>query len=195
MHAELVAYWIRTSALLAAPIAPHYAEHIYSTILGSSTSVQRALWPTPEKAVDKPTVEAGAYMREIVKTIRDAELAMLKKMGKGKGPQVSFDPKKPKAVRVYVATKFPEWQDICVGAVKESWDAEKEKVDDVKVRSILTEKGLIKEKRAMPFVQLFKVCPCDIYQFRTHCDLTLLVVETHRGLRRGDCVQAWPALL
>lgn len=96
-------------------------------------------------------------MRDTVKTIRDAELSLLKKMGKGKGAMATYDPKKPKAVRVYVATKFPEWQDVCVGAVKEAWDDEKKKVDDAKVRSILAEKGLIKEKRAMPFVQLFKV--------------------------------------
>lgn len=155
MHADLITYWIRISALLVAPLAPHFAEHIHSTILKSPTSVQRALWPTPEKALDKPLVEAGAYMRDTVKTIRDAELSLLKKMGKGK--QASYDPKKPKAVRVYVATKFPEWQDACVSAVKEAWDDEKEKVDDAKVRSILTAKGLLKEKRAMPFVQLFKV--------------------------------------
>ncbi|EIM84266.1 leucyl-tRNA synthetase [Stereum hirsutum FP-91666 SS1] len=154
MHADLITYWIRISALLVAPLAPHFAEHIHSTILKSPTSVQRALWPTPEKALDKPLVEAGAYMRDTVKTIRDAELSLLKKMGKGK--QASYDPKKPKAVRVYVATKFPEWQDACVSAVKEAWDDEKEKVDDAKVRSILTAKGLLKEKRAMPFVQLFK---------------------------------------
>ena len=58
---------------------------------------------------------------------------------------------------MYVATKFPDWQDVCVAAVQEAWDGEAKKVDDAKVRAILTEKGLIKEKRAMPFVQLFKV--------------------------------------
>ncbi|THH16229.1 hypothetical protein EW146_g4378 [Bondarzewia mesenterica] len=156
MHADLVKYWIRISALLITPIAPHFAEHIWTTILKEPTSIQKSLWPTPSTAIDKPTIDAGAYMRGTVKTIRDAELALLKKIGKAKGGPAPFDPKKPRSVRVYVATRFPEWQDACVQAVKEAWDAEKDKVDDAKVRELLTQRGLIKEKRAMPFVQLFK---------------------------------------
>lgn len=159
MHSDLVMYWIKTATLLAAPIAPHFAEHVYSTLLKSPTSVQFALWPTPDKAVDESMIEAGRYMRDTIKTIRDAELALVKLTSKSKGKKgdVSFDPKKPKSVRIYVATKFPEWQDTCVSVIKESYDEGTESVDDVKVRTLLTENGLIKDKRAMPFVQAFKV--------------------------------------
>ncbi|TFY65550.1 hypothetical protein EVG20_g5533 [Dentipellis fragilis] len=122
----------------------------------------RALWPDPARPVDRPAVEAGAYMRDMVKTIRDAELALLKKMSKAKskgkaadGPP-PFDPKRPRAVRVYVATRFPEWQDACVQAVREAWSTEHERVDDMRVRDALAAKGLLKDKRIMPFVQLFK---------------------------------------
>ena len=160
MHADLVRYWIRISALLITPIAPHFAEHIWTSILGEPKSIQHALWPTPTSPVDKPILDAGAYMRETVKTIRDAEVALLKKISKAKGGPALFDPKQPRAVRVYVSTKFPEWQNVCLQAVKEAWDAEREKVDDVRVREILTAQGLIKEKRAMPFVQLLKVSFC-----------------------------------
>lgn len=97
-------------------------------------------------------------MRGTIKTIRDAEATLLKKMSKSKGGSPAFDPKKPKSVRIYVATAFPEWQDICVEAVKAAYQADADKVDDVKVRELLTEKGLIKDKRVMPFVQAFKVC-------------------------------------
>ena len=94
-------------------------------------------------------------MRETVKTVRDSETSMLKKMSKSKA--VAFDPKKPKSVRLYVATTFPEWQDRCVAAVREAYDEARDKVDDQKVREVLTREGLMKEKRAMPFVQAFKV--------------------------------------
>ncbi|KAI0031473.1 leucyl-tRNA synthetase [Vararia minispora EC-137] len=156
MHADLVHYWIRTHALLVTPIAPHFAEHIWTAILHEPTSVQYARFPSPAAPVDAPTLEAASYMRGLIKTIRDAELAILKKMGKSKGTQAPYDPKQPRAVRVYVATRFPEWQDTCVAAVREAWSVEHGKVDDVKVREVLTVKGLIKDKRAMPFVQLFK---------------------------------------
>ncbi|KAG5640020.1 hypothetical protein DXG03_001767 [Asterophora parasitica] len=55
-----------------------------------------------------------------------------------------------------VTTTFPEWQDTCMHAVKEACDEANGKVEDVKVRELLTERGLIKDKRAMPFVQAFK---------------------------------------
>jgi leucyl-tRNA synthetase len=46
-------------------------------------------------------------MRGTLKTIRDAEIALLKRTQKGKGRENAlFDPKKPKAVRIYMATKF-----------------------------------------------------------------------------------------
>lgn len=158
MHADLVRYWINVAAVLASPIAPHFAEHIWRGILQHPTSIQHARWPTPARAVDAPTIDAGAYMRTLVKAVRDAELTLLKKLGKankGGGPP-PFDPKKPRALRVYVATRFPESQDACVQAVQAAWDPAAARVDDARVRAVLIERGLIKDKRAMPFVQLFK---------------------------------------
>ena len=157
MHGDLVHHWIRTSALLILPIAPHFSEHIWTEVLKEPKSVQFALWPTPSSPLDHTILDAGAYVRSILKSMRDAEVTLLKKMGKARGPAATYDPKKPRSIRVYVATSFPEWQDKCVQIIKEAYDSEKDKVDDVKVRSLLTERGLIKDKRAMPFVQAFKV--------------------------------------
>lgn len=188
MHADLVMYWMRAAALLIAPIAPHFAEHIWSGILKQPQSIQRALWPTPTEPVDRSIVEAGAYMRGTVKTIRDAELSLIKMMNKNKGKKGSappFDPKQPKMVRVYVASQFPEWQDQCVQVVKDAYDEKADKVDDAKVKDLLTQNGLIKDKRAMPFVQAFKVClgsfllnQCDeegtnemYHPIETHCTI------------------------
>ena len=153
---------MRTAALLVMPIAPHFAEHIWSGILKHPSSIQLALWPTPTKPIDRALLEAATYMRGTTKTMRDAETALVKMLSKtqGKGKKddrAMFDPRKPKTVSVYVATAFPEWQDVCVQAVKEAYVKEEDRVDDVKVREVLMEKGLIKDKRAMPFVQAFKV--------------------------------------
>jgi leucyl-tRNA synthetase len=163
LHRDLIVQWMRYAALLVSPIAPHFAEHLWTapTLLNEPRSIQLALWPSPGRDADRTVVEAGAYMRSTIKMIRDAELALQKKVNKkgGKGvPEAAYDPRKPKSVRIYVATAFPEWQEICVDAVRQAYSPEADKVDDVKVREVLTEKGLIKDKRAMPFVQLFKVC-------------------------------------
>ena len=37
MHVDLVTYWIRIFPLLVTPIAPHFAEHLYRTMLGMPT--------------------------------------------------------------------------------------------------------------------------------------------------------------
>ena len=161
MHVDLVKYWIEVATLLASPIAPHFTEHVWSTVLGKPQSIQFASWPTPASAVDPAAVEAGSYMRGTIKTIRDAELTLIKKLSRGKSSP--YDPKKPKAVRVYVANRFPEWQNQCVEAVRGAYDGETQKVDDAKVRGILQTKGLLKDKRAMPFIQLFKVIPPSFF--------------------------------
>ncbi|KAJ6478559.1 hypothetical protein C8R47DRAFT_1138813 [Mycena vitilis] len=164
MHNELVMYWIRVAALLITPIAPHFAEHLWRTVLKSPTSIQLALWPTPPTAVDVAVIESGVYMRGTIKTIRDAEASLVKMMNKSKAKagkdaapaKSKYDPKLPKSVRVYVATTFPEWQDTCVQVVKDAYDEATDNVDNAKVRALLTERGLIKDKRAMPFIQDFK---------------------------------------
>ncbi|KDQ54541.1 hypothetical protein JAAARDRAFT_38215 [Jaapia argillacea MUCL 33604] len=155
MHADLVKDWIRTAALLVTPIAPHFAEHIWSVVLKEPQSVQLARFPVPPRPVDRTIIDSGAYLRGTIKSMRDGELNLLKKMGKNKG-KMTYDPKKPRSARIYVAHAFPAWQDQCVQAVKEAYSVEHNKVDDVKAREILTSQGLIKDKRAMPFVQTFK---------------------------------------
>ncbi|KAL6308866.1 leucine-tRNA ligase [Sparassis latifolia] len=165
MHRDLVHWWIRIAVLLITPIAPHFAEHIWLTVLKEPKSVHLARWPEVTHPVDRSIIDSGLYMRGTIKTMRDAELSLLKKMNKGKQGQAPYDPTKPRAVRIYVATKFPEWQDQCVQIVKDSYSEEHDKVDDAKVRELLTQKGLIKDKRTMPFVQAFKK---RITQFGAH---------------------------
>lgn len=159
MHADLVKSWIRVLAILVSPIAPHFAEHVYSVILQSPTSIQLARWPSPNEPVDRTIIEAVAYMRSTVKSTRDAEASLLKMLSKTKAKKDGriFDPNLPKSLRIYVATSFPEWQDACVQIIKEAYDEQSDKVDDVKVKGLLTQKGLIKNKNVMPFIQAFKV--------------------------------------
>ena len=108
MHAELVEWWIRTAVLLILPIAPHFSEHVWTAILKEPKSVQLALWPEPTMPVDQSIIDSAVYMRGTIKTMRDAELTLLKKMNKGKQGQAKYDPKRPRAVRIYVSTAFPE---------------------------------------------------------------------------------------
>jgi len=96
-----------------------------------------------------------------------------------------------------VATAFLEWQNACVEAVRAVYDEVGDKVDDGKVRDVLSEKGLIKDKRAMPFVQAFKV-GLFLFQVVWAClfnFLTPCFVETHGAVWCTDSVPSDAAVL
>ncbi len=148
--------------------------------------------------MDRTLIEAGQYMRGTTKMIRDAETSLLKMLAKlnkggkaGKNQMQTFDPKKPKSVRIYVARSFPEWQDTCVGILKEVYDEESDKFNDAKVKELLIQKGLIKDKRAMPFIQGFKVRLVGFTSpVSNHCPL-----ETHTTIWCRDGIPSHPAIL
>lgn len=159
MHADVVFRFLRLLALLPQPLIPHFCEHIWRDVLGEKTSVQTAIWP--ETAADTPESEATLaqlqYMRGVLGSMRSAESQFTKKKGKGKA--VAFDPSKPRAGRIYVALKFPQWQDTVANIIKEAYEEGNGQLDDKVVRSKLEQQGLGKDKKSMPFYQQFKVSP------------------------------------
>jgi leucyl-tRNA synthetase len=155
MHVDLARRWIRVQALLALPIIPHYAEHVWTTILGETSSVQHARWPEPTAPVDQLVLDGSNYVHATIKRARDAEAVLAKKKAKGKG--AAYDPAKPKALNIFVARRFPEWQDAAVSAVKEAYDEKTETVDRAKLKEVIIQRDLIKDKRVMPFCVQFEV--------------------------------------
>lgn len=156
MHVDLVLRFIRVQALLITPVAPHVAEHLWSTILGETTSIQVAQFPKPTAPVDRICLESATYVRSTLKNVRDGELNFAKKKAKGKSLG-AYDPAKPKAVNVFVSKGFPEWQEAAVAMVKDAFDASTGTVDDAKLRADLASKGLGKDKKYNPFIASFKV--------------------------------------
>lgn len=156
MHRDLILGWIRNQALLILPIAPHFAEHIWKEVLKEGSSVQAASFPEPSAPADQSAIEAGKYVHNLLSSIRSTEATFAKKKSKGK-VTTGYDPSKPKGVRIFVAKDFPAWQANCVEAVKQVYNAETNEVDMAKVKSVLAEKGLAKEARALPFSVMFAV--------------------------------------
>ncbi|CAG8590245.1 13400_t:CDS:2 [Dentiscutata heterogama] len=154
MHRDLILRWIEVQALLLSPIAPHWSEYIWREVLSKKGFIIDASFPKPLSPVDESLLEAGEYVRKIIKSIRDLEIASQKKKKKGKAED--FDPNKPKTLKIFVATSFPEWQDIVVEAIKQNFNEDTKSFDDIKIREHLSEKGILKNKKTMPFVQEFK---------------------------------------
>ncbi|KAK9473919.1 uncharacterized protein V1510DRAFT_413058 [Dipodascopsis tothii] len=151
MHRDLVLRYIEQQALLLTPIAPHFAEYIWSDVLKNKTTVQTALFPTVSKPVDLALTAALEYVRDVSRAIREVEGANLKKQKKGK--PATFDQRKPTKLTIYVALEFPEWQQKYVDLVQEAFDSL-----SVSFKPELTKnvQKLGDMKRSMPFVNHLK---------------------------------------
>ncbi|KAI9190829.1 uncharacterized protein BJ171DRAFT_539063 [Polychytrium aggregatum] len=155
MHVDLVKQFVEIEALLMSPITPHWSEYIWSEVLAKPTSIQKAHWPTFTVPVDESLLAAADYIRDLVSKIRSAEDAAAKKKAK-KGGKTEEKDDGPKSIRIYVAETFPQWQDEALSALKECWDSTEKKFIPGKDKEILTQRGLIKDKRVMPFVAAMK---------------------------------------
>lgn len=150
MHKDLVMRYIEVQTLVLAPITPHWSEHMWGKVLKKDGLVVDARFPKATAPVDRTLDEATRYVRKTTKSIRDAELNLLKKK-KGKAVVNEFKANEPKSLKIFVATKFPEWQEGCLAVLKENY--QNGVFDDAKIRTELGAQGLLKNKKAMPFVQ------------------------------------------
>ncbi|KAI9626445.1 hypothetical protein H4Q26_017860 [Puccinia striiformis f. sp. tritici PST-130] len=134
MHGELLKYYVKTQTLLIAPIAPHFAEYVWGTILGETSSIQSASFPDSNQSVDLSMIDAAEYVKETVRNVRTTEINLSKRKAKAdnkkgsaaNGPQLAFDPVKPKRLSM---------RNLFVPILK---------------------LGLFKDKRTMPFIMMMK---------------------------------------
>lgn len=147
MHKDLVFKYIEAQALLLAPVAPHFAEYLYKDILEKEGSVQIAKFPRASKPVSRGLLDSLEYVKELARSVRDAESVVLKSK-KGKA---EVDASKPAVLTLLVSTSFPEWQDEYIELVRELY--ENHTLNDNKV---IKEKVGKDMKRAMPFINFLK---------------------------------------
>ncbi|KAJ3091299.1 cytosolic leucyl tRNA synthetase [Quaeritorhiza haematococci] len=161
MHVDLIKKFVEVQALVLAPITPHWSEHVWTGLLKKPTSILKATWPKFSEPADEALLAAAAYIRDLVGKIRSAEESANKKKAKKGGaatPQkqeANGDAVAGKRLRLYVALDYPEWQSAAVAALKETYDEATKKFSG-KETQILGQKGLLKDKRVMPFVSMLK---------------------------------------
>ncbi|MDI1492777.1 MAG: cytosolic leucyl tRNA synthetase [Ramalina farinacea] len=154
MHAGLVRKYIELQALVLTPIAPHWCDHIWQSVLRHGTTIQNALWPTATPLPNPSLSAAREYVRATSSSITSAEAAQQKRQAKGK--TTSFNPKSPKKLTIYYAAAYPAWQDEYIDLVSKNFNTLTLSVDDKTVGETLKKKGGKEMKRAMPFVQGLK---------------------------------------
>lgn len=148
MSKNLVFRYIEAQVLMLAPITPHFSEYIYREILGKKGSIQTATFPTVSKPLSKSLSDALEYLRDLSRSIREAEGNVLKKK---KGTPLQVDPSKPSKLTIFVCSSFPQWQDNCIEIVRELY--QQHSLNDNKY---IKEKVGKDMKRSMPFISLVK---------------------------------------
>ena len=148
-------------------------------------TIQNARWPTVSPS--QPSLSAARdYVRATTAAITSAEAAQLKKKDKGK--TITFDPKRPKKLTIYMAAKYPSWQEKYIDLVREEF-AKTHLKDD---KELVTRVGKMGEtKKAMPFVQALKrrllqggERPEIVFDRKLAFDEAKVLKEMAAGLRR-----------
>jgi len=153
MHRDLVFQYIELQALLLCVIAPHWSEYIWLEVLKKPSTIQNARFPSTPPP-DPSLSAARDYVRTTTSAITSAVAAQSKRISKGKN--TSFDPKKPKKVTIYVASKFPAWQEKYVKLLSSLWDEQTKTVDEDELMSNLKQQAGKDMKKVIAFVQTLK---------------------------------------
>lgn len=149
MHKALVLKYVEVQALLLAPVAPHFAEYLFREVLGNKGSLQTVKFPRASKPISKSLTDSLQYVRDLARSIREAEANVLKKKKGGKPSDV--DVTKPAKLTLFVSNSFPDWQDNYIELVRELF--EQQALDNNKIIKERVGKDM---KRAMPFISLLK---------------------------------------
>ena len=114
----------------------------------------RASWPAVGK-IDDSILDAVNFIRNLTHRIRREEDILAKKAKKRGEATPDEEKGGVKKGTLFVASRYPEWQDQVVEILKECWDpATKAIVGEMQK---LKASGLLKDKKVMPFVQVMKV--------------------------------------
>ena len=151
MHKDVVTRFIQLEALLLSPVITHWSEHIWMQVLKNPNSILKALWPKVSGKGDPSLLQAAHYVRSLGSKIRSAEDALAKK----KKSKVEETPSS-KTMKLFVAKRFPEWQDQVVQILSECYDRQKMQFNGQE-KEKLAQAGLLKQKMTMPFVAMIKV--------------------------------------
>ncbi|SCU95868.1 LAMI_0F04148g1_1 [Lachancea mirantina] len=149
MHKDLVLRYIEFQVLALTPIAPHFADYVWREVLKKTSSIQLAKFPRASKPVDRSALAALEYLRDLQKSIREAEGQALKKK-KGKGADV--DASKPAKLTILISESYPDWQSKYIELVRELFE-QQTLADNRKIKEFVEPKDM---KRAMPFISMLK---------------------------------------
>lgn len=121
VHTALAQRFMNLSARLLAPIAPHWAEHVWGAVLGNAGTVLTAGWPECSPP-DSALLSAAAYLQETVADLRKS-LAKASAPPKVKAGTAAPPPPPPLTqLDVFVSPRFTGWRATCLACLAAAYD-------------------------------------------------------------------------
>lgn len=148
MHVDLTRRYVELQALLLAPVAPHWAEGQWLDVLGKTSSITLAPFPSVPSP-DAALTAAREYARSVSGQITSAEGAQMKKIAKGKTS--TYDPKGEKVITIFAAKSYPKWQDDAIEYARQSFEGM-----SIDMKTVAKKLPKADSKRAMPFITTLK---------------------------------------
>lgn len=126
MHPALVRRFVEVQCKLLAPICPHYAEHVWSELLGGQGTVLKSGWPAA-RPPDLVLQRAGQHLQDCISEWRkNMAKATAAPKGKGGAAAAAANAAPAQAVtrlEVFVAEQYGGWQEVVLGILEASFDA------------------------------------------------------------------------
>ncbi|KAJ2508944.1 cytosolic leucyl tRNA synthetase, partial [Coemansia sp. RSA 1939] len=95
----------------------------------------------------------------LAKAVRDADIALQKRSSKKKKKAAADHASvvnAPKSLDVFIASGFPSWQETVISVLKENYNASSKTFDDKALVAAMGKKGVLENKKAMPFANEIK---------------------------------------
>jgi len=107
MHAAVIDRYVDVSLLLIAPVCPHFAETLWTGVLGRPGSVLAAAWPTVAGPVD---AKASRELRFLQKTVKNLRAAAAKDKTKA-----------PTKGAIFIADVYADWKIATLAFMQALW--------------------------------------------------------------------------
>ncbi|KAL2650092.1 hypothetical protein R1flu_018220 [Riccia fluitans] len=113
MHKDLIWRYMHVQTKLLTPICPHYAEHVWTDVLGQKGFAVKAGWPAAE-APNYTLQRANKYLQNVIIDLRK----VLQKRSAARGAV------KPTVGIIFVAENYGGWQEECLRILQSHYDAD-----------------------------------------------------------------------
>lgn len=151
MHRGLLRRFVELQALLMVPILPHFAEHVWTDILGNPSCVLNEPFPAASP-YDAALLASAAYLHDLTSAVRSAaNTELLKKKTR------------PDSVELYVVSTFPRWQEEAIAILRTHYDPATRSMTLPDDRIVALATPLLKtiaegsvKKKVIPFVMELK---------------------------------------